>query len=166
MNDIWKDILTPSGRAITMIAVKGFEDELGAALPNDYREFILTLNGGRVVDHSTPLPGTDINSMVSYLLPLTAPLPFTGLIESRRHQIYDECGVKHAINIGHDGGTGFFIMPFLGPHTGKIFFSWKEDYWDQSWFEKDRIDKLPETYTPISESFTELAQLIYKNRSG
>jgi hypothetical protein len=165
MNDIWKKILKPSGRDITMTAVKQFEDELGASMPNDYRDFILELNGGRVIDHSISLPGTDFDTFVSYLLPLTAPLPFTGLVESRKHQICDKCGLKHAIKIGNDAGTGFFIMPFLGPHKGKIFFAWKEDYWDQSWFEKERIDELPETYTPISENFTELAQLIYKNRT-
>ena len=102
-SDIWERIVQPSGAVISATEVQQFEAELGFSLPEDYRNFMLTLNGGKVlVDHDIPVEGLFGAAFVHYLYPFSKPSPFLGIKEARRQQECSRLCLRQAIEIGVD----------------------------------------------------------------
>jgi hypothetical protein len=65
---IWQRVLRPSGAEVFERDVEQFEAELGFSLPEDYRNFMLSFNGGRVlVDHDIQIEGLFGGAFVHYL---------------------------------------------------------------------------------------------------
>jgi len=163
--DTWAGVLRPSGRECPIGLLQSFERDLGTSFPDDYRDFLITHNGGRViVDHRIPLPEAGFDIQLCHLSPICVPSPGSGIIESRAHQVTDRSGVSRAIEIGDDGGTGFFMLSFRGIDRGSVYFAWKEDYWASASFGLGDDIPLPEEFVLVSPSFAALAQLILRHR--
>jgi len=131
----WSSILKPTGIALESQRLLTFEKDLGFKLPDDYKAFLEETNGGKVlVDHEIEIPQLDSISYVNCLWPLTKEQPSMGIIEGREIQVAHRQGLRQAIGIGDDCGTGFFFLILDGDDTGAVYFSFKDDL---PWIEGD-----------------------------
>jgi hypothetical protein len=161
----WKSIVEPSGSLVVADQLNAFEAELGFVLPDDYRAFLLSVNGGNVlVDHDIYSPELSCDVGVNYLWPLTAKHPFIGIKESRDLQTKNRIALRQATKIGDDMGTGFFFLMLDGPERGAIYFSFKDDLpmLEGDWYSKDV--RIPDGMVRICSTFDDLGRLIVENK--
>ena len=96
-----------------------FEERLGAALPADYREFLLSHNGGEFVPDEIVLPG--------HAEPFASMGPLFGLHDGRQ-SLEAACdnveGLIPAavLAFGEDVGGNLLCIGIRGEHRGKVFF--------------------------------------------
>jgi hypothetical protein len=84
-----------------------------------------------------------------------------GIIEARRLQELNRLGLRHAIEIGHDGGTGFFYLILAGSETAAVCFMWKDDIpflSPEEWNSWETL--IPEDMVKVADDFDSLAELI------
>jgi hypothetical protein len=103
------------GPAVDEAAVAGFEKRLGHRLPEDYRQFVLEVNGGRpaisacefsrgVVNHLFSLDDDDDarDLLTAYERP--RPLPS-----------------RELLHVGHDDGGARILLALAGEHRGEVW---------------------------------------------
>jgi hypothetical protein len=162
---MWERIVHPSGVTVSSIEVEQFEAELGFPLPEDYRNFILTLNGGKVsIDHDIPVEGLFGAAFVHYLYPFSKPSPFLGIKEARKQQECSRLCLRQAIEIGDDMGTGAYYIILDGPQRGAIYFIFNEareslsqDQWDAPQV------RIPRDMILVAPDFDSLGEAILAN---
>lgn len=164
----WSQVIKPSGAPATKGEIIQFEQELGFGLPDDYWEFLLEYNGGRVIcEHElVPYgiePGNGVE--VSFLYQLSTASPGIGVRESRALQTCTRLCLRQATCIGDDMGTGFYYLLLDGPERGSIFFTYKDDremLTEHAWGAVEM--NIPSTMVKIASSFTDLGQSIWDGR--
>jgi hypothetical protein len=163
----WPSIIKPSGYSTTLREVELFEVQLGFTLPDDYKDFLLRTNGGKViVEHTIEVPELSADVFVHYFYPLSAASPFLGVIEARKYQEESKLCLRQAIQIAGDMGTGFFYLILAGSDRGGVYFIFKDDEppvsdldWDSWQFQ------IPEEMIEVSSNFDELGHRILENRN-
>jgi hypothetical protein len=163
----WEKIIQPYGGAATDEEVKRFEDEIGFELPDDYRRFLLTFNGGKIIpEHDIWIPEISCDIGVNYLWPLTTPSPSLGIVEARHLQECNRFCVKQAMVIGDDGGTGFFYLVLAGEKKGATYFIWKDDVFTLPPHDWESWEiRIPDDFVEISPDFDSLEKMIIENAS-
>ena len=69
----WASVIKPNRSSVNAQDLDGFEDVLGFALPDDYRDFLLRFNGGRVVvEHKFRVPEIPFDLGMEYFSPFKA----------------------------------------------------------------------------------------------
>lgn len=115
--------------------LEAFEKELGIELPNSYKEFLLTYNGGRPEPAMFPIVGegddTD-GSIIAYFLGIKEG-EFSSLTRYKRF-IGDRVP-KEFLPIAQDVGGNLVCLCTKGKDKGKIYF------WDHE--EESDIDGFP-----------------------
>ena len=162
----WTSIIKPSGYPISVEQLDAFEKELGYSLPADYREFLLTLNGGKIlVDHEIHVPELTGDIFVNYLLPLSAKSPFLGVKEGRELQVKNRLWLRQAVEIGDNMGTGFFFLILNGTDRGAVYFAYKDDVLmlEGDWY-LDEV-RIPVCMAKISNTFDELGEIICRSET-
>jgi hypothetical protein len=157
----WPSILKPSGNKTDWSQLRRFESDLGFNLPNDYRAFLLALNGGKVfIDHEIHIPELSCDVFVNYLWPLTSASPAIGIKESRDIQVIYRQAVRQALKIGDNMGTGFFFLILDGNERGAVYFGFKDDLpmREGDWFSSEV--RIPDCMARISPTFTDLGRTI------
>jgi hypothetical protein len=140
--------------------IREFETALGFELPEDYRNFLKTINGGEVfIEHNIIPYGFNVNALYR----LSASNPFYGLDEARRIQVQNKLCLRQALIIGDDGGTGEYLLALDGKRKGAVFFIWLDDrpILTTSEWENDEVI-IPEEMIEISSSFNYFGELILK----
>jgi hypothetical protein len=163
----WSLILKPTGIPIRAEEIVAFEADLGVPLANDYRAFLLSFNGGKVVaDHVIHLPTFPWPIAIHNLWALSVPTPSLGIVEARKLQLMHRLCVREALTIGDDGGTGCFYLVVAGPQKGAVFFVFKEDQIDcvEDWL--NPADEIPRAMAKVSDTFDGLAKMIRDSASG
>jgi hypothetical protein len=135
--------MTERGPQITEAALVRFEKQLGTKLPDDYRAFLLEVNGGQttlnhtrflMTTHKGRKDGTLLNSLNS----LDDPDDQFNLAtrwKSSRHRLSPE-----VIPIGYDDLGGTLGLVVAGPRHGQVWFL-------------DGVDPRPEGANPRVEWF-------------
>ena len=161
----WRKVVTPSGIPVSLNAIRGFEDEMGFRLPSDYVAFLVNINGGKVsLDHDIRLPQLMCSVYVEYLYPVSASAPFVGILEARRTQAAMRLCLSESIEIGGDGGTGFFFLLLDGPKRGTVHYIFKDDLaclGDSVW--TGHATDTPAEMTPVSSCFDALGETIVRD---
>lgn len=137
--------------------VRRFEDRIGATLPEEYRRFILAVNGGRPVnwqgemEEAYAVVGIDWNgreasaggskAIVDYLY---VAEDWKGVMEESRMDVLTLDGAYRSalrehqrvapghIPIGKDPGGSQFLLGIGGAERGAVYF------WSRSYFDPDR----------------------------
>lgn len=161
----WLDIILPSNVFCDAQVLQKFECDIGCRLPSDYRDFLLKYNGGKITaEHNlqATICGYDEEELgLSYLLPLSKDTPLSGgVIQMRGFRSENKIGIERAIEIGDDGGTGFFFLMLAPRFFGQVYFCWKDVMQSNSPDWASGIESIPDYMGLVSMSFAELGEKI------
>lgn len=117
---------THSLRLVSAAVVRKVEEELGVAFPDDYRAFLLAVNGGVPSPHEFKMakpgrPGEQIG--IDLLYGVTAKRRANDL-RYEQEDIIDRTDSlpKGFVVIGHDGGAAPYFISTTGKKAGAIYF--------------------------------------------
>ena len=111
------------GPVVTEEDVAAFERRLGHRLPEDYRRFLLEVNGGRLDTHTAFDDG-----IVNLLFSLNEP--------DERHDLLTQTLFERStsrlpspdlISVGYDDGSGGILLAVAGEHRGEVWFENNSD---------------------------------------
>jgi hypothetical protein len=158
----WSCLVSRNLTTVSSEDLQQFEGLLGYTLPDDYRNFLLQFNGGKVnVDHDIPLQGEYSNLYVNYFSPFPAPRPSIGIIEARDVQVRFRLCLRQAIEIADDMGTGFYYLILSGEKRGAVYFIWKDGMpmlSPSDWEASETV--IPAEMVEVSPTFDALGQII------
>lgn len=162
----WQDVIRKVNSDLDLADLDSFEGEIGATLPEDYREFLVRFNGGPILfDSEFPISEPPYSAYLFCLWPLSEPSPGSGIREARFRDIGQPFFNPAVLRIGDDCGSGFWMIGVLGPLRGKLFYAYKEDYWSTTICKECATGhKQPEEYGFVCDRFDELPPLIYEHR--
>src|SRR5262249_27488695 len=111
------------GHEISVDNVRRFERQLGTALPEDYREFLLDLNGGRTPQSHRAFvmqrAGRRDETTLDTLHSLDDPDEDHDLAA---RQLYGrEDYPKNGLRIGDDAFGSAIVLILTGPHSGELW---------------------------------------------
>ena len=121
----WAPFAEPGPR-VTEDDVRRFEREFGHELPDDYRAFLLEVNGG-TAPHShcvfTLRRGArQDESVLRGLFSLNAPDDQGDLATAQKHYNPDVKLPEGFLEIGYDGFGCPVVLPLVGQHRGEIWY--------------------------------------------
>lgn len=134
-------------------------------MPDDYRAFLLALNGGKVfVDHEIHVPELSCDVFLNCLWPVTDKSPSLGIMEGRDIQVRHRLGLRQSVRIGDDMGTGFFFLILDEKERGAVYFGFKDDLpmREGDWYSATIC--IPDCMVRISSTFTEFGKTILLNK--
>ncbi len=124
--------------------IAAFEQRTGLRLPDDYKQFLLTTNGGTPNPKQFTVPGCG-DALADYLYGLTDPTTPCDLdYELAQAQEIGPLPVGF-LPIGHDPGGNTFLLATVGDDRGRVFFWDRGDFWRTA---------TANTF-PVAASFTE-----------
>lgn len=125
-----------------------FEDEIGFTLPNDYKEFLVSLNGGiPEAKYSTFTLNElqeNIGLQVLYGLGLEENLDLREWYEEYEDDLLDDCLI-----IGHGLGFGFIVL-VNSPEVSGVYF-WDNTFELENSSEDENIYKISDTFREFIE---------------
>ena len=136
---------TPFGQATEQDMV-AFEQQIGFALPDDYRRFLLETNGVDVLDQTFFVKDLDQEVMLHVLFGLNNPTSRGLTIPYWLKEYGDEID-PYTLIIGKDAGGRFLLYTVAGEDTG-IY------YWDHNDSFPQSKDGGGNTYF-VADTFTE-----------
>jgi len=170
------------GPRITEAAIVRFETQLGTKLPDDYRAFLLDVNGGQtarshreflMVTSGGRKDGTFLNSLNSLDDPDDQFNLATRWMWSRRQHPPDPPDLPpEVLPIGYDGFGGTVGLVIAGPRRGQVWFLDGDDLRPEGpnprvdWFDRRDVSKIadsfrefmvglgPESPAPLTEPVT------------
>ena len=105
------------GPQVTTEDVCTFEDRFGFALPEDYRTFLLQVNGGRTADtHAAFSEG-----VVNKLLSLREEVHEARDLLTRAERARKDLPVPSLLFIGSDEGGARLLLALDGDHRGEVW---------------------------------------------
>jgi hypothetical protein len=118
-----------SSTPVAAAALNAYEAALGITFPDEYRQFLLSFNGGRPAPQQVDIPNTDHSVLVFVLYGIKEKRTAGDLAyELHRHRADLPEGY---LPIGHDPGGSPFLLATAGENRGRVFF------WDRTWFFED-----------------------------
>ena len=156
----WLDVLLPEIVPCDQKAVKIFEDRLKRRLPEEYRDFVITFNGGNIIaDHilEVRINGERTECAVGRIFPLND----SGAIGAQERWLMNDTGSALALPIANDGGTGFYFLMLDDKHWGNIYFAYKDEFFSTPSYEWDiKSNKMPECMAFVAKNFGKFGELI------
>lgn len=115
-----------SQRPITSDELLAFEKKIGAVLPDDYKEFLLTYNGGKATPRRYETLDGVVESSIMMFLPLA---DIEGPNLSLNHQTYNQGHMipKNLLPIGEDPTGCQICMSIAGADVGTVY------HWSYDW---------------------------------
>ena len=150
--------MTRRGHEVTVDAVQRFERRLGHELPEDYRRFLLEVNGGRTArSHRTfamqRRAGRQRDETVpNSLFSLDDTDDSRDLATAQKHYDPDVALPDGLLEIGYDGMGGRIALSLLGPHRGQVWYLDTEDPRPTGsnprveWFDRRDVWKLADSF--------------------
>ena len=123
----WLNILTPSKIRFELAVLVALERRLLRRLPEGYRRFVVSLNGGKIsVAHElkTMIQGELYELAVVNIFSLND----SGVVNIQEGWRESNVGSDAVLPIADDGGTGFYFLMLDNAHWGQIYFSYKDEF--------------------------------------
>jgi hypothetical protein len=122
------------------------ETKLGVSFPEDYKQFLLTYNGGIPYPQRVKIPNTNHTVLLDFFYGIMKVPDCRDLTYAYR--ISKDDLPEGVIPIGHDPGGNPFFLWTVGDQRGYVYF------WDRRSFFSESIDSTDVYY--LAESFTSL----------
>lgn len=104
------------GESVSAADVSAFEKRLGHALPQEYRQFLLDVNGGRPDRDNAQFEGGVINRLFSL-----DDSDESRNLEIRARRQLDQLPTKDLLFVGHDWTGGALLLSLAGAHRGEVW---------------------------------------------
>jgi hypothetical protein len=146
------------GPVVTDDAVRRFEETIGSRLPDDYRAFLLEVNGGRTARSHCAFRRRTYGSVLDRLFSLDAHDESDDLAT---RQQYTPDLPPNGISVGYSDG-GNIILILVSPHRGEV---WELDTVDPrpegsnprvEWFDRRDVTKIAESFCEFMAGLTPL----------
>jgi hypothetical protein len=138
-----------AGPAVTEEMVDAFEATLPGPLPADYRQFLLTQNGGDPEPNWWPPEISRVDFGARHFLGLGDVGYSYSLV--RKREIFSDRLPAHELVIATDDGGALVHMSLAEESSGRIVF-----YNPTGDFEDEQGQLIPAPLVPVSDSFTAL----------
>lgn len=154
--------MTEIGPRVADEDVQRFEQRIGHALPPDYRQFLLDLNGGYAPSSNCVFRVRQDETVLNTLYSLNADDESDDLATRQLYPKYPNNNLpKDALAIGYDEGGGRIVLPLAGPHRGEIWYLETEDPPTVSnphteWFDRRNVAKLADSFETFMNSLRPL----------
>lgn len=140
------------GKKISVRNLDALEKRLGVCLPDDYRSFLLTIDGGRPRKRDTFRIGKHNASLLDVLYSVRHEDEEYTL--ERMRLVFDDRIPEDLLPIGEDQGGSQICLGIGKENYGKVFF-WDMEYED----EQPTYDNV----YPIADSFGEFLDSLYSS---
>jgi hypothetical protein len=144
--------MSETGPRVGDADVRRFEEQLGHELPEDYRAFLLEINGGSTSSSHCVFRLRHDETVLNSLYSLNAADERDDLTTRQLYPRYPSNNLpKEALAIGYDDGGGRIVLPLAGPHRGEIWYLDTADMLDDEnpridWFERRDVWKLADRF--------------------
>jgi hypothetical protein len=110
--------------------VQQYEQRLGVTFPEDYRNFLLTTNGGIPMPFYLDVPDENHVLRVDFLYAIKNEYDISDLVYELENLSSRMSGKlpDGFIVIGHDPGDGKFLLGTRGEHASQVWF-WDTERW-------------------------------------
>jgi hypothetical protein len=111
-----------SAPALSEVRLRSVERELGVALPDDYRSFLLKHNGGRPFPAGLLLPvdGTLVPWRLHFFLGIDDPVESCSLTSV--HRVTEPTRPAGTIPVASNEGGNLFYLRCADPSKGRVYF--------------------------------------------
>lgn len=110
-----------TGAPVTVNALEAFESELNAKLPDDYRDFLLVVNGGRTDKSHRTFKVKNDETTLNSLLCLNDPEESRDLLK-RYERFAAQEKTRDLLPVGHDDGGSKILLGLHGAHRGSVWY--------------------------------------------
>jgi cell wall assembly regulator SMI1 len=151
---------------VTEDDVRRFEREFGHELPDDYRAFLLEVNGGYASSSHCVFTlrrhARQDESVLNSLFSLNARDDQDDLAMAQKHYNPDAALPEGLLEIGYDGMGGRIVLPLLGPHRGEVWYFDTEDPRPTGsnprveWFDRRDVWKIANSFAEFMASLKPL----------
>ena len=147
------------GPSVTESDILAFEKRLGCSLPEDYRRFLLEVNGGGLTIVNMSFAYGNINLLLS----LNSPDENDDLLEyTLRHRALSLLPSPDLLAVGFDDGGGRILLALEGEHRGEVWFENTSDPRPEDanprveWFKRRDMKKLADSFEQFMSSLKPL----------
>jgi len=147
------------GPSVTEADVVAFERRLGHLLPEDYRRFLLEVNGGCLTMSHMSFSWGNINLLLS----LNSPDENYDLLEYvLDHRSLSLLPSPDLLAVGFDDGGGRILLALVGEHRGEVWFENTSDPRPEDanprveWFKRRDMKKLADSFEQFMSSLQPL----------
>ena len=106
------------GPQVTDAQIRAFEQSFGHPLPDDYRQFLLDVNGGQPDRANREFDYGVVNSLFG----LDDPENDSCDLATRANRSRPMLPSPDLLFIGHDDGGGAILLALAGEHRGEVWF--------------------------------------------
>ena len=137
------------GPAVSEADVAGFEAQLGHALPEDYRRFLLEVNGGRLAMENKSFRYGNVNMLFSLNAADEGDDLLTWALHERSTSALPS---RDLLFVGYDDGGGLILVAVAGEHRGEVWFENRSDPRPEGsnprvlWFDRRDMKKLADSF--------------------
>lgn len=148
------------GPSITKAAVAAFEAWLGVTLPEDYRTFLLDVNGGRTARSHRLFHIRNDRTILNSLNSLNDPDEQFDL--ATRWQRARAWLPNEVLPVGYDDGGGTVVVVVTGPRRGQVWFLDGVDPRPEEsnprveWFDQRDVSKVADSFREFMTNLTPL----------
>jgi hypothetical protein len=150
------------GPQVTDAQIKAFEQSYGHRLPDDYRQFLLDLNGGRPDNARCEFEQGVVNRLFS-LDDINGDDESRDLA-TRANRQRARLPSPDLLYIGHDGCGGWLLLALAGEHRGELWLMVEGERPDDAnprvlWHDRRDMQKLANSFEQFLRSLRPLSPL-------
>lgn len=142
--------------------IQRFEYRIGTALPDDYRLFLLEVNGGRTNRDYRRFRLRRGYASLGALYSLNASDDQDDLATAQQHYNSDARLPDGILEIGYDDGGSCIVMPLRGRHRGEVWYLDTEDPRPTGsnprveWFDRRDVWKIADSFSEFMSNLRPL----------
>ena len=147
------------GPVVNQDDIAAFEARIGHRLPDEYRRFLLEVNGGRLAIENTSFSCSNINMLYSLNIADEVHDLLTNAMTERESSLRPSLDL---LSVGYDDGGAPILLVLAGEHRGEVWFENTGDPRPEDanprveWFDRRDMWKLANNFQEFMSSLRPL----------